>query len=43
MHFYMQRRPEFVVREKEKNALLMETAVPGDLRVEEKEEKKVMK
>ena len=38
------RRPDIVfIEEKEKNALLIDIAVPGDDRVEEREEEKVMK
>ena len=43
-HVIVHRRPHIVVLEKkEKKALLIDIAVPGDVRVEEKEEEKVTK
>ena len=43
-HVIVHRQPDIVVLEKkEKKALLIDIAVPGDVRVEEKEEEKVTK
>ena len=43
-HMIVHRQPHIVVLEtKEKNALLIHIAIPGDVRVEEKEEEKVMR
>ena len=41
-HVIVHRRPDIVVLEKEKKALLIDIAVPGDV-IEENEEEKVMK
>ena len=37
------RRPHIVVLEKEKNVLLIDITVPGNVRIEEKEEEKLIK
>ena len=43
-HVIVHRRPDIVVLEKkEKNALLIDIAIPGNVRVAEKEEEKLMK